>query len=946
MVKQFTFLKHKSFWKNSDASGGAQNMAIKECPVSHVLVHSQTKKLGRCWGHAEPEKLLHMIEKNNGIYEVINRFPHKVYFDVDDDSLGEMSELEQQSHLANVLSTIENILPDGDVAVSGSYTTSRVSYHVILNNYTICNEKDRLMIKSIAQQCGYDSKVYTKNRNMKCINQSKDDGRVQAILVNENYKSHMITCFLNDHSHAFPRFAEPMYEHIMIEQAKVVYDVGKLPKYTLKAPHKIVMDELTALDVIALLPINSTFDFGYKHRVARFCFTSEVSFDVYLNWLKKGDASLQKTAAGLKLWNNLYKFPPCNISNMLPILKYYYPSLKKDVHYQQFTDMFTIPENKMITHTRISRLDQCHYNENYKASVFHLGMGCGKTAQTIDYLKTIERFIWIGHRQSLHKGTYQRMLDAGLDCTDYLNGSAANKPLIFQTARQLSICLPSLKHIQSDKNVDVVVIDEIESILDQFTNQLMNENIVNKKKVLHRLVQLIQTARKVIVLDAFITTRTISFLQSIDPSMKIEYIYKDVEVVNTVVFKNYIKDKDENDTCDEKMMDYEIKKYSAVDEICTSLISGKKSFIYYPQKYDMAEFAQTIITKTGKRVIYYNADIDDAIKRGLNEVNSVWTNYDCVITNSVITCGVNYDMLGYDNCWLFFNKYANPREMIQVSARIRHLESRFINVVYMAASWNQPVYTDDRTVMNCKIYDNIYSKTIIESAAPKRKAFEYFCTKAGYKKMKSEVNINTEICQEISQIFSDSNCTIEFDDIYTITSQVEADCVEELIISNDATMLEKLEMQKYYFVKKFTSCVNLQTLGELWDNRIVGFFNKLTKLQTTDYGKLSVFWEISRENGWEYVVPTGDFVTRKKQMELSDALMERIFKEFKFRTMTKLSSKNLIYKYILNEYMGNQSILSELSADKHTRYFIHPDIDDRIIKIRDLIDNHLVVHEE
>ena len=522
MVKQINFLKQKTFWKNTDLKGGAQTIAIKDCPDTHIMVHSQTKKLGRIWGHTDPEKLLTMIENNNGIYEVITKFPHKVYFDVDDDSLGVLSAEEQKDHLDNVLSKIESILPDSGAAVSGSYTETRVSYHVILNNYAICNDKDRLLVKSIAQQCGYDFKVYTKNRNMKCINQSKDDGRIQAILVNDNKKAHMITCFLNDHPKQFPMFNEVVYENILIEQAKIVYDVGKLPKYDLKPPHKMVLDEMSATDVLALLPINDTFDFSYKHRVARFCFTTGVSFDIYLNWLKQGDSTLQKTAAGLKLWGALDKFPPCTIANMLPLLKYYYKAFKEDVHFKQFEDMFTIPDSKLIKKTRISRLDQCHYKNQYKVSAFHLGMGCGKTAQTIEYLKEVERFIWIGHRQSLHKGTHQRIVDAGIECVDYLHGSAATKPLVYQCARKLSICLPSLKHIKEDKYVDVLVIDEIESILDQWTSSLLNENLVTKKEVLNRLIQLISSARKVIVLDAFITNRTISFLHTIDPTMTIE----------------------------------------------------------------------------------------------------------------------------------------------------------------------------------------------------------------------------------------------------------------------------------------------------------------------------------------------------------------------------------------------------------------------------------------
>ena len=44
---------------------------------------------------------------------------------------------------------------------------------------------------------GFDTKVYTNNRNMKTINQSKqDDSRIQTIIEDDEPKNHLITCFM------------------------------------------------------------------------------------------------------------------------------------------------------------------------------------------------------------------------------------------------------------------------------------------------------------------------------------------------------------------------------------------------------------------------------------------------------------------------------------------------------------------------------------------------------------------------------------------------------------------------------------------------------------------------------------------------------------------------------------------------------------------------------
>jgi hypothetical protein len=53
---------------------------------------------------------------------------------------------------------------------------------------------------------GFDKAVYTKNRCMKCINQSKGDGRIQSIIYNDNPCDHFITCFIDKESNQLPDF--------------------------------------------------------------------------------------------------------------------------------------------------------------------------------------------------------------------------------------------------------------------------------------------------------------------------------------------------------------------------------------------------------------------------------------------------------------------------------------------------------------------------------------------------------------------------------------------------------------------------------------------------------------------------------------------------------------------------------------------------------------------
>ena len=173
----------KLYWlKNASENGGAMKMVIDSVTPNNIILNSVTKKLGRLWTDTTPENLLQLTTKDNGIYEVLSFFPHKVYFDIDYKG-------KHDTNLLKILKDgINEIFIDAEFAISGSITDAKTSYHIILSNYIISNENDRQIMKGITRylnenvSTSFDIKVYTKNRNMKAINQSKGDARIQKLL--------------------------------------------------------------------------------------------------------------------------------------------------------------------------------------------------------------------------------------------------------------------------------------------------------------------------------------------------------------------------------------------------------------------------------------------------------------------------------------------------------------------------------------------------------------------------------------------------------------------------------------------------------------------------------------------------------------------------------------------------------------------------------------------
>lgn len=928
MVKEVRIFKMR-LYKNDDANGGAMNSAIKDLTPDKILFHSQTKKNGRLWGTCYPEELLKLTEKNNGIYEVNATWPLKVYFDYDGKLDTPLSKEQSTIYLQKILSHIDQIFPNGDWAISGSITDTKISYHIISNNYIIRNEFERQQLKAIVKymydnlDTGFDWKVYTKNRNMKAINQSKDDGRIQQIIFCENWKKHFITCFHNEFPLPFPDFIPEIKEQIMIQKSKAKFDIGLLPKLNKVSPENIIWSKITADEVLNLLPCSKDFNHDYTHRVARFCYTNDITLQSFLSWISQKHNPLSQDIANKWNihWNNLHKYPPIYIEGMKPILAYYYPDIKKDIRLREFRGLFNISDT--IEKINIDRLDQSHFSQNHKVTILHLGMGSGKTAQTIDYLTKNENFCWIGHRQSLHQNTLSRILDAGLECTDYQKGTAKNKSELYNNSKALSICLNSLHYLNHDTYFSTIVIDEIESLLDVFT--MTGTIMKNKKIILSTLYNLLKKAKKIIVIDAFITNRTIEFLQTIDPLFSMQIVYKPVQLSRTLIFKNAIKDEEKSDDFAEDNQEIDNNKNMMIDEICSIIASGKKVFIFYPYKKDMEEMYVIIKERVLKKIgttpkgIFYNSDIDDSTKQTLKCVNETWIGLDFVITNSCITCGVNFDLKGFDSVWLFLSYFVKPREAIQVSARIRHIESNIINVCFLGRLTNTTTYINDTKDVNNPIYTNIYNNFLIEDMSPRRKTFEIFCGKAGYQMKKETKVINREISREIQNLFQNTDCSIGWDQIEKIDHSV-ADILQNNICCHISTMYERLCLQKYFFLLNFDAMVDESKLENIWNSGYKDFFEKY-KEATTDS---SIFIDIQKENKWHTIFPPNNC----KTIKISTQTIDKIFSKFIFRNLQKNSSPILIFKNIINSHFGKSIINNIVDNTRHSNIQLDEDFTD------------------
>jgi len=895
MVKTVIVWKN-TFYKNDDDKGGAMDLAIKECPINNIVIHSQTKKEGRLWGFTEPSKLLKLLEKNYGWYEVITQFPHKVYFDIDKNGL------QDSSYLQNIKSIITEYFPNAEMAISGSYTENKTSFHIVLQNYTIHNEDERQHIKHLVihlktKDDGFDWKVYTKNRNMKCINQSKDDGRVQNIIECNDFKAHLITCFISNYSIPFQPLPELVAEQVNIEKSKKTFDLGLLPKMVLKVDSTIDIDTIDNETILSLLPIDKSFHHDYTHLVARFCFYNNISFETFYSWISHKQDNSDYMKKLRYHWSRLDKYPEVGKSRILTILNYFYPHLKKDIHYRRFCESFMLPESNIV---KIETINQTCFESNNKYEIFNVGMGGGKTAQTIQYLKLEYSFIWIAPNIALSANTHKRFIDENMDDVCLYNTiSAKDKKAgkLFEM-NKLIICLNSLLYIaNSPLEYEVLVIDEIETLLNKFLGDFIKE----KKQIWSIFVSLFRKAKKVILLDAFITKKTLDFIKEVEYGNINASLYERIFEPSTRTIKYVNDDK------------------SMIIDIVEKLKSGLKVFIFYPYKNgnstvkSMTEVFNAIEIATGKKGEMYNADVGDKTKAGLKNVNQSWGQKDFIIVNNIVTCGVNYENMDFAYKYIFIASHNSPRDIVQISYRIRNLSSGIIKICYMG-KMNQPnTWLNDCINMDCPIYNKLYNNILIEEKSPLKKTVQLFFNKAHYKQQCDDYKINTIIEKEITDILNKQQCSIGYEQIPDINFSL-AEIIEHKCIAQDATMMEKYALNKYYFKKSFLDDTESNKLKEIWDTKYSFFFQRLTQILMN---KEHLFNKIAKENSLSQLFPVD-----VKKMRYSKELLKDIFNEFSFKFITASSSPKKITNEIFNTYFSKHIIKIDYDDSKHASYSV------------------------
>ena len=706
---------------------GVQDKLLPLITDTDILIHQLTLNEGRRgWSIGKPSDLKEITKTNNGIYEVIAYSnndlikPIKIFFDIDGKNPNECN-------LEIIKPIINKYFNDPKMAISGYETENKNSYHIVLPDLLIKNFEDlnhmKKLVKKMKEEHKYfDASVYTKNRGMKAINQSKPNANVQKIIENDNIEDHFITCFINDN-------AKPFIFDITDNDNQI--DLSNLPIATKELnesiKRKIVnftpADHDNALKLLQLVPCDEDNNECYKF--VNFCFHNNITMNECYEWLKQKDVNCRPWL--IKKWNEQkadakWKASLGWIKNIVNI---YCPNFHclNDAKTSKFMYSFDLPNVKIPVLKKptyeTADIKTEHYLTNHKTAIFNIGMGGGKTGSTVKYLKdTNKSFIWLSVRQALAKNTYKRFQDDNLDCYNYLDIKGHAKEGAINSARSLLISTESLHLLHETNKFDVLVVDEIESLLnnwDSETHQKLEANFFN-------FVWLFKDCKKIILLDAFTTTKTINFLKSLGIEDIITY------------------------SCDYKKIPRKLIENETFDDIFKKMVDDldnkRKIFVFYPfltstNTHDGIKDLQIKLInacKTKPKIQTYNSKEADKVQKELYNVATIWKDLDAVITTSSITVGVNYEGDDFHKVYLLTSGKCNlARDVTQVSLRIRSPRCSDIEM-YFFDKMTKEIYEYNEFYLKKtdQIYNSLIDDIVVEKLSNFTASFFKYADLSGF----------------------------------------------------------------------------------------------------------------------------------------------------------------------------------------------------------------------
>ena len=650
------------------------------------------------------DQLLEIIKKNENLYELITEEQQvRIYLDLEIEE--EMTEEDREGRLKTFLELFKNQffiifqqpINDEDIVILNSSKKGKLSYHIVFlkyyfeNCYMLKSFIDFIVTQLLIEDEKYkklywsknekkkfimDSAPYGKNRLFRLMNQSKIGSNIKLKIISNHQpmdsfigvynitEKDILLHFDKKDTQSFGTATKEVHTSSKEKQKKIIAELTIdliNNKNTLLDFNKMSYDDLQELtkwkQYLYLIP-NNNVDYqtwliiGYA---IRYC--GGVKED-WINWSKLSKSykvgecdNFQKfhTAEGQGFGEikNCY-----NIYTLRKYAKISHPAYFKQKH-QCFDCLFdmdvqniNVIEEKSLFLSQEGTSDENNILNEDKINILYAFLGKGKTTaiKRLIQEKSYDKILCLSPRQA-----FARFLasDFNIDC--YLEGNYNSDKLV--------ISVESLYKININMNYELIVIDESESILNQFSSPTMDSRYL---EIFNVLVEVIKRSKKVIFADAFISNRTINFSKSFEE--KITMIKNNTQpTIRTAV---------------------EIPKNDFNSYLINDLKKKTKNYICFSSKTELTSLKNILkcdeqlgLKDFNKNALYYYGKGNDCVFETLKNINEEWTNASIVITSPTITVGNSYSVKDHFNkVFINASPTCNVRDTFQTQMRVRYLK--------------------------------------------------------------------------------------------------------------------------------------------------------------------------------------------------------------------------------------------------------------------------------
>jgi hypothetical protein len=428
-------------------------------------------------------------------------------------------------------------------------------------------------------------------------------------------------------------------------------------------------------------------------------------------------------------------------------------------------------------------------------------LGKGKTLSCINYIKSLHEqvdrlnILYISPRRS-YAWNITNELNEKLPRTKHFTCYLEEKKNL-REIKKLVVQVESLHRI-AGKIFDVVILDECESILFQATSISTQRDIISvNNNVLLDIFK--NTRRKILCADAFISNKTLNFLNDMKLSYKLS--------INTSkpVPRQAIRIYNDNPEFKEKER-RELEKTELLNILLRKLCANERVFFVSSSKKFTEEEIVPLINKCIELGVLTadNWKIYSSCRGCITEdcnVRKTWAKLKLIVCTTTITVGVNFDIPKVFDCILMYVSSSSGvciRDLFQAHMRVRSLKSDMMFYVL-----------DDRAIGKSRIYEK---DEIAKGLSSKCAIFEEdkFCSEYFLKSEDVMKNLYVDNIHEnsISVLFTKQIFDLYLKECnYTQSNLVVGETKQDIEI-------EKIDLEKEYDTILEIDDIEFKTLDE------------------------------------------------------------------------------------------------------------------------------------